>query len=172
MNELVERARSGERRAFEELYRQNVGRVFALCLRMCADAARAEELTQDVFVKAWRKLDTFRGDAAFSSWIHRIAVNQVYQSERSERRRRDRLNAAGIERAVELLGRRQRPEGERVDLERAILNLPAGARSVFVLYDVEGYTHEEIGELLDIAAGTSKAQLHRARKLLREALER
>jgi RNA polymerase sigma-70 factor (ECF subfamily) len=156
---------------FERIYRENVGRVYALCLRLSADPARAEELTQDVFVRAWRKLDTFRGESAVSSWLHRIAVNTVFQAQRSENRRQAR----------ELKGRARSPlsrgsvaasPGLALDLERSIARLPPGARNVFVLHDIEGYKHREIAELTGLAVGTLKAQLHRARRLLREALQR
>ncbi|MNC87873.1 ECF RNA polymerase sigma factor SigE [compost metagenome] len=123
--------------------------------------------TQDVFVRAWRKLGSFRGESAFGTWLHRLAVNVVLTDHRSAGRRERRAEAA-----VELGARSVPPPraGLAVDLERAIAALPPGARAVFVLYDVEGYRHEEIAAMTGIAAGTSKAQLHRARTLLREAL--
>jgi RNA polymerase sigma-70 factor, ECF subfamily len=157
--------------AFERIYRENVGRVYALCLRLTSDPVRAEELTQDVFVKAWQKLDAFRGQSALSSWLHRIAVNTVFQAQRSQNRRQARVINPGDLSPYEGSGR-DAPPGLRMDLERAISGLPAGARSVFVLHDIEGYKHAEIAELTGLAVGTLKAQLHRARKLLREALER
>ncbi len=156
--------------AFEQVYRENVGRVYALCLRLTADPARAEELTQDVFVKAWQKLDSFRGQSALSSWLHRIAVNTVFQSQRSEKRREARVTTTGDLTAYE--AGTGPPPGLRMDLESAIAGLPPGARSVFVLHDIEGYKHAEIAELTGQAVGTLKAQLHRARRLLREALEK
>jgi RNA polymerase sigma-70 factor (ECF subfamily) len=166
---LVREAQMGDLSAFERLYRDNERRVFALCLRLSADAALAEELTQDVFVRAWRKLGSFRGDSAFSTWLHPLAVNVALSERRSRRRRDARIVAvedpAGAERAPGV----PRPE-QGFDLERAIVSLPKGARAVFVLHDVEGRTHEEIAAMLDLAPGTSKAQLSRARKLLREAL--
>jgi RNA polymerase sigma-70 factor (ECF subfamily) len=166
---LVRDAQGGDLSAFERLYRDNERRVFALCLRLSADAALAEELTQDVFVRAWRKLGSFRGDSAFSTWLHPLTVNVALSERRSRRRRDARIVAvedpAGAERAPGA----PRPE-QGFDLERAILSLPPGARAVFVLHDVEGRTHEEIAAMLDLAPGTSKAQLSRARKLLREAL--
>ncbi len=167
---LIERARDGDRTAFERLYRENVGRVYALCFRMSADPVRAEELTQDVFVQAWRKLGSFRGTAAFSSWLHRIAVNKVFQAQRSERRRTARVFTTD---APALLAGPSLPNNPevRIDLERAIGKLPPGARTAFVLHDVEGYTHAEIAKLSGSAEGTIKAQLHRARALLRKALE-
>ncbi len=170
MSLLVERARRGDKNAFEQLYRENVGRVYALCLRMSGDPSRAEELTQDVFVQAWRKLSAFRGESAFSSWLHRIAVNQVYQAGRSEKRRLARVFTTAEPETLDGAKHMADP-GVRLDLERAIRKLPQGARAAFVLHDVQGYTHGEIGDLMGIAEGTVKAQLHRARKLLRKALE-
>ncbi len=168
MNDLVRRAGNGDRSAFEHLYRENVGRVYALCLRLTADAGLADELTQDVFVRAWEKLKTFRGDSAFSSWMHRLTVNLVLSYRRAEVRRAARETAAA---GPALSFGQGDCEGGRIDLDRALESLPTGAREVLVLYDIEGYRHGEIAELLGIAPGTSKAQLHRARKLLREALE-
>ena len=165
-SENVRRAQAGDRAAFQRLYEDHVGRIYALCLRLTGDPEEAMERTQDVFVRAWGKLGSFRGEAAFSTWLHRLAVNVVLTDHRSAGRREQREAAAGM-------GARSVPApraGLAVDLERAIAALPPGARAVFVLYDVEGYRHEEIAEMTGIAAGTSKAQLHRARKLLREAL--
>ena len=166
-SDLVRRAQAGDRAAFRRLYEDHVGRVYALCLRLTGDPEDAMERTQDVFVRAWGKLGSFRGEAAFATWLHRLAVNVVLTDRRSAGRRERRAEtAAGM-------GPRSEPApraGLAVDLERAIATLPPGARAVFVLYDVEGYRHEEIAEMTGIAAGTSKAQLHRARKLLREAL--
>jgi RNA polymerase sigma-70 factor (ECF subfamily) len=167
---IVAAAAAGDRRAFETLYRTHGGRIFALCLRMTADRVLAEELVQDVFVRAWHKLDGFRGDAAFGTWLHRVAVNVVLSRRQQDGVRRDRTT--DDEDAVESAAARPVAVGDRLDLEAAIAGLPAGARRIFVLHDVEGYTHEEIGQLLGITSGGSKAQLHRARLLLREALSR
>lgn len=167
---LVDGARSGDAGAFESLYRSSVGRVYALCLRMSGDRERADRLTQDVFVTAWEKLSTFRGDAAFGTWLHRLTVNVVLQDRRSRLRREERhLEAAA---GTGPLVTRGIGPGTRIDLERAIAGLPERARHVFILHDVEGYRHEEIAEMLGTAVGTSKAQLHRARRLLREMMER
>lgn len=166
-------AAAGDRRAFERLYRMHVDRVFSVCARMVTDRGRAEELTQDVFVRVWEKLGQFRGEAAFSTWLHRLAVNVVLNDRKSERRRQDRfedvedLDAAG----TGVPGPDPAP-GVAVDLEAAIGMLPPGARKVFVLHDIEGYTHEEIARMLGVTAGGTKAQLHRARMLLRQALQR
>lgn len=169
----VARAARGDRAAFEALYRVHADRVFALCLRMCGDRTLAAELTQDAFVRAWERLPQFRGDAAFGTWLHRIAVNVVLEARRRDRRRHvdttdDGADTRPLDALVEPRGAR---EGDRIDLAAAIAALPTGARTVFALHDVEGYKHEEIARMLDITAGGSKAQLHRARRLLREALQ-
>jgi RNA polymerase sigma-70 factor (ECF subfamily) len=168
---LVAQAREGDMSAFEELYRTHVDRVYALCLRLVSDVARAEELTQDSFVRAWEKLQTFRSESAFSSWLHRLTVNVVIEHRRSEGRRASKereLTETSAPQSSESPGKAE----ERIDLERALASLPEGARLVFLLHDVEGYQHQEIAEVTGSAVGTSKAQLHRARKLLREALRR
>ncbi len=167
--ELVRRASEGDARAFEQLYKENLGRVYALCLRMTRDPSRAEELTQEAFVRAWEKLNSFRGDSAFSTWLHRLTVNIVLTDCRTRARRNDRVTLADDAILAEAPAPSQAPR-ERMDLERAIAALPEGARHVFVLYEIEGYRHEEIAAMMGIASGTTKAQLHRARRLLREAL--
>jgi RNA polymerase sigma-70 factor (ECF subfamily) len=168
--ELVRRAQAGDADAFEALYREHVGRVFAVCLRLAGDRTAAEELTQDVFVRLWERLRSFRGDSAFSTWLHRLATNVALMARRSSGRRERRVVPVA-DPAVYDRGTAPRA-GEGLDLERALTLLPAGAREVFVLHDVEGFGHAEVGRLLGIAEGTSKAQLFRARRLLREKLER
>jgi RNA polymerase sigma-70 factor, ECF subfamily len=175
----VARARAGDMDAFEALYRSHGGRVFALCLRMAGSCATAEELAQDIWVRAWEKLGTFRGESAFTTWLHRLAVNEILGRRRSDGRRAARFESvAEVSAIVEGPGRPgapstpEAPAGLRLDLERAIATLPEGARTVFVLYDVEGYRHREIADQLGVAEGTVKAQLHRARRMLREALQR
>jgi RNA polymerase sigma-70 factor (ECF subfamily) len=168
----IRRAQSGDVDAFEQIYREHAGRIYALCLRLKAgDSSDATELMQDVFVRAWRRLSTFRGDCAFSSWLHRLAVNTMLENARSDNRRTarvlpmddtSRLSGAARSSGVEL----------KMDMENAIASLPKGARLAFVLHDVEGYQHQEIAEQLSVSVGTVKAQLHRARRLLRERLER
>lgn len=170
----VARAASGDARAFERLYRAHANRVFSICVRMSGSRTRGEELTQDVFVRVWEKLHLFRGESAFSTWLHRIAVNVVLNARKSEGRERSRTvddNSDDAGAPVGVPGRVSH-DAERMDLEAAIATLPPGARRVFVLHDVEGYKHEEIAELLGVTSGGSKAQLHRARLLLREALLR
>jgi RNA polymerase sigma-70 factor (ECF subfamily) len=172
--ELVRRAQAGDKVAFEQLYRDNVGRVYALCFRMAGTADLAEELAQDVFVRAWQKLGSFRGESAFSSWLHPLTVNVALSERRSRRRRVARVMTTDDLTEFERPGPPARSDGPEsgFDLERALATLPPGARAVFVLHDVEGYKHEEIARLTGVATGTSKAQLHRARRLLREVLTR
>lgn len=176
---LVDRARAGDVGAFEALYRANVARVYALALRLTADRRDATELTQDVFVHAWRRLATFRGEAAFATWLHRIALNSLFMRVRGDRRRTERIRSeadepsGGEASALFDQGHARVVDVEQVvDLERAIAALPPGARRVFVLHDVLGYRHDEIARLTGLAEGTLRAQLHRARKLLMEALDR
>lgn len=167
-------AAQGDRRAFERLYRSHVNRVFTLCTRMCGSRIRGEELTQDVFVRAWEKLPQFRGDAQFSTWIHRVAVNIVLTDRKNEARNRRRMVEEEPEREDTPLQRASVTPGygDRMDITAAMETLPAGAKQIFVLHDIEGYKHEEIAVMCGITAGGSKAQLHRARLLLREALTR
>jgi RNA polymerase sigma factor (sigma-70 family) len=173
--DLVGAARAGDRAAFEQLYRRHVGRVHAVCLRLVADRDQAEQLTQDAFVQAWRKLRGFRGDSAFSTWLHRVTVNVVLDRRRAETRRwRHETELEPTEAADAAAASRHTPPaqvGERLDLERAIARLPEGARTVFVLHEVEGYRVREVADLLRVAEGTVKAQLFRARRLLREDLQ-
>jgi len=168
---LVARARNGDVRAFEALYRLNNGRIHALCLRLAGDVSIAEECTQEAFVTAWQKLEGFRGDSAFSSWLYRIAVNTVMGWFRKQVRR-DRHVRPVADDEWERIEEHASDTGVGMDLETAIATLPEGARTVFVLHDVDGRRHEEIAEMTGIAVGTSKAQLHRARRLLRERLDR
>lgn len=168
LEDLARRASAGDSVAFEALYRAQVGRIYGLCLRMSGDPRAAEELTQGVFVRAWEQLGSFRGDSAFSTWLHRLAVNFVLNDRRSTLRRLARVVSNLGSRLEEPAPRRSVSAG--LDLERAIAALPTRARHVFVLSDIEGYQHSEIAALLGTTEGTSKAQLHRARALLREAL--
>jgi RNA polymerase sigma-70 factor (ECF subfamily) len=170
----VARAASGDRHAFEHVYRTHLKHVYSLCVRMTGDRMRAEELTQDVFVRAWEKLPSFRGESAFSTWLHRLTVNVVLNERRVDGRERGRtVSADDDDEGATPAGSTSQPmHAEKMDLERAIAGLPRGARKVFVLHDVEGFTHEEIGSMLGVTAGGCKAQLHRARLLLREALKR
>ena len=166
---LVERAQNGDREAFEQIYHQQVGRIHALCWRLTGDADLAEELTQEAFIRAWRKLHLFSGRSALSTWLHRLTVNVVMADHRVHAVRRQRQLPLDDLHSEQLVARRQCTE-IGLDLERAIAALPPRARTVFVLHDVEGYGHAEIAEIAGMATGTSKAHLHRARGLLREAL--
>ena len=167
-NGCIRRAQTGDSVAFEELYRMHVGKVHGLCLRMTGNVAEAEDCTQEAFIQAWSKLNNFRGESAFGTWLHRVAVNTVLGRMRKSRREQDRIRAVSeIAQAPEAIG----DNGGLRDLEQAIDELPSGARHVFVLHAVYGYSHDETGGMLGIASGTSKAQLHRARRLLAQQLK-
>ncbi len=166
---LIEEALDGSCDAFKTLFTRNVTRVYSLCLRISADQYIAEEITQEVFIKAWEKLRSFQFDSKFSSWLHRIAVNQFLMHIRSEKRNSEREEEYG---KVRLNHDLNRSTDNKIDLENAISKLPAQARAVLVLYDIEGYKHKEISEFMNIEIGTSKAHLHRARKILREELSK
>ena len=169
MTDDVARAAAGDVSAFERIYHAHLPRVHSLVRRM-AGGRETDELTQDVFVRVWQKLGSFRGESAFSTWLHRLAVNVVIERFRTDAARRQRMQdgedvfatIAGPSRSRDLL----------MDFETALMKLPDGAREIFVLHDVEGYKHQEIAALLDISPGTSKAQLHRARMMLRRHLGR
>ena len=163
----VARAAAGDARAFEALYRTHLPRVHSLVRRMTA-GRDADELTQDVFVRLWQKLGTFRGDSSFTTWLHRLAVNVVIERFRTDQVRRARLHDG--EDIFEMLAGPAQTRDLGMDFEAALEKLPDGAREIFVLHDVEGYKHHEIATLLEISAGTSKAQLHRARMMLRKHL--
>jgi RNA polymerase sigma factor (sigma-70 family) len=167
--DLVRRAQEGDRRAFESLYRAHVDRVHATLWRIAGGIeARAEELTQDAFVRAWQKLRDFRGDSAFGTWLHRLAVNVALMDLRARRGGVDR-ESGDIELESLAIDGGPRP-GAEIDLERAVAALPERSRAVLILFDIEGWKHEEIAAELHIAVGSSKAHLHRARTLLRRAL--
>jgi len=166
---LVRAAQNGDMKAFESMYSRTSDRVYAVCLRMCGDSERANELVQDVFVRVWEKLGTFRGDSQFTTWLHRLTINLVLQERRSRGRRASReIGTADLDRYGRV-ARRSMP-GTRVDLERAIAALPDKARHVLVLRDVEGYKYDEIARMTGVSLGTVKAQIHRARGLVKEAL--
>lgn len=160
-------AAGGDVRAFERLYSAHLPRVHALVWRMTA-GRDSDELTQDVFVRLWQKLSSFRGESAFGTWLHRLAVNVVIERFRTDATRRQRHYDG--EEILEMLPALPRSGDLAMDLEVALTRLPDGAREIFVLHDIEGYKHREIAALLDISAGTSKAQLHRARMMLRKHL--
>lgn len=170
-NALVEQARAGNCAAFEQLYRRNRDRVYGALWRLSGgDPGLAEDLLQEAFVRAWRKLDSFRGDSRFTTWLHRLAVNVALSDRRTRVKRVEKETT--LEGAAErtISGAKDVYMGDRMDLEQAIATLPERARSVLVLYDIEGYSHAEVAEITGMAVGSSKAQLHRARKLVREEL--
>jgi len=164
----VRRAADGDHEAFERLYREHVGKIYALSVRM-VDRETADDLTQEVFIRAWQKLGSFRGDALFGTWLHRLAVNHIL-SRRETLRKREARNVPGEGLLERVAAPKRRASGVSLDLGAALERLPARAKRVFVLYDVEGYSHEEIAQMMDVSVGTSKSQLHRARMLLREQL--
>lgn len=170
LNLAVRRAQAGDPDAFGDIYRVHAGRVYALCLRLEGDPVRAQELVQDVFVQAWRRLASFQYKSAFGTWLHRLAVNVVLGDRRAAWRRDRRVTLVEEPETVET-ARGSPDPATAIDLEHAIATLPPGARAVFVLHDVEGYQHGEIAAMTGIAEGTSKAQLFRARRLLRKALD-
>jgi RNA polymerase sigma-70 factor (ECF subfamily) len=170
---LVQRASDGDRAAFEALYRRHRDRVYGLLWRLAGgDAALAEDLLQEAFVRAWQKLDSFRGESRFGTWLHRLSANVALTDRRTRVRRLERETVldGAVERSAS--GDRDVRAAEQLDLEAAIAGLPERARAVLVLYDIEGYSHAEIAELTGMAVGSSKAQLHRARRLVREDLEK
>lgn len=161
-------AREGDPGAFDRLYREHAGRVHAICLRITADRRRAEELTQDVFVRCWKRLPSFRGESRFTTWLYRVAVNLALDDRRRVRRRRERRSEGD----PDDLRSAPDPADERMDLERAVAGLPRGARVAVVLHDIEGYRYEEVAEMMGVSLGTVKSQIHRGRRLLRERLDR
>ena len=167
--DCIARAQRSDAKAFESLYRLHVDRVYGLCLRMTGNVAEAEDCTQDAFIQAWDKLDRFRGDSAFGTWLHRIAVNAVLGRKRRSKREQDRIQVVADTSWSPVT---VADSGELRDLAEAVDRLPEGARHVFVLHAVYGYSHDEAGDMLGIAPGTSKAQLHRARRLLAQQLEK
>jgi len=165
---LIRQAQRADTRAFEALYKMHIDKVYGICLRMTGNVSEAEDCAQEAFIQAWNKMDKFRGDSAFSTWLHRIAVNTVLGRMRKSKREQDRIQAVTdtSQPTVET-----GDTGELRDLSEAVDRLPQGARNVFVLHAVYGYSHDEAGEMLGIAAGTSKAQLHRAKRLLAQQLK-
>lgn len=176
--EAIERAKQGDAEAFEVLYHQHKRRVYSLCLRMTANTAEAEDLAQEAFLQLFRKIGTFRGEAAFSTWLHRMAVNVVLM-----RLRKKGLPVVPIDETIETEEDSPKKEPgapdlslagslDRLQLARAVDALPPGYRTIFVLHDVEGYEHNEIAELVGCSIGNSKSQLHKARLKLRDLLKR
>ncbi len=163
----IRRAKKSDSSAFEKLYRMHIDKVYGLCLRMTGNVAEAEDCAQEAFIQAWNKLSKFRGESAFATWLHRIAVNAVLGRMRKSKREQDRIQVATeISPGPASIG----DSGNLRDLSDAVDRLPEGARHVFILSGVYGYSHEETSNMLGIAVGTSKAQLHRARRLLSQQL--
>jgi RNA polymerase sigma-70 factor (ECF subfamily) len=171
--ELAKKAAEGDGKAFEELYRRHYRRVYALTLRMMGNPTEAEDMTQDVFLQLFNKVGMFRGESAFTTWLHRMTVNQVLMHFRKKSTRSELLTDEG-ETPVQIVKGTENPRNapviDRIGLENALKQLPNGYRTVFVLHDVEGYEHYEIAEMLGIAEGTSKSQLHKARLKLRQLI--
>ena len=173
--DLVARCRRGDAGAFEELYRQHAARLYNLAYRMLGNAADAEDLLQEIFLLAHRKLGSFRGQSALGTWLYRLATNQCLDHLRSKAVRTAQVTASLAEETPH--GRRFEPAAPpgpsvtSLDLERAIAQLPEGCRAAFVLHDVEGLEHQEVADVLGIAEGTSKSQVHKARRRLRQALQ-
>ncbi|MBC7933575.1 MAG: sigma-70 family RNA polymerase sigma factor [Rubrivivax sp.] len=172
--ELAQKAAAGDGSAFEELYRRHYRRVYALTLRMMGNPTEAEDMTQDVFLQLFNKVGMFRGESAFTTWLHRMTVNQVLMHFRKKSTRSELLTDEG-ETPVQIVQGTANPGAmpviDRISLERALNDLPVGYRTVFVLHDVEGYEHYEVAQMLGIAEGTSKSQLHKARLKLRQLIK-
>jgi RNA polymerase sigma-70 factor, ECF subfamily len=175
--EAIERAKQGDARAFQELYEKHKRRVYSLCLRMTANTAEAEDLTQEAFLQLYRKIATFRGESAFSTWLHRLSVNVVLMHLRKKS-----LPVVSLEETTQ--GEEDSPKKDfgaedlalagsidRLQLQRAVDDLPPGYRTIFVLHDIEGYEHNEIAGIVGCSIGNSKSQLHKARMKLRDLLK-
>jgi RNA polymerase sigma-70 factor (ECF subfamily) len=174
-HDLAQRTAGGDMQAFESLYRRHFRRVYALCLRMTGNTAEAEDLTQDVFTHLFRKIGSFRGEAAFTTWLHRLTVNQVLMHFR-KRKVRPEQSIEELETPLDIVAgtdnKGDLPLVDRIAVQRAIAELPLGYRTILVLHDIEGYEHNEIASMLGVAEGTSKSQLHKARLKLRGLLRR
>jgi len=170
IDDVVRRAQQGDVEAFESLYRTHAAAIYALCRRMTDDEREARDLVQDVFVRAWERLTSFRGQSSLGTWLHRLGVHVVLERIRSTKRDAARL----IEGDDSTFGSHSSAPAidASIDLDAALVHLPAGARTVFVLHDMEGYSHDEIALMTGIAAGTARAQLWRARRALMRLLER
>lgn len=171
--ELAQKATGGDMGAFEQLYERHNRRVYSLCLRMTSNTAEAEDLTQEVFIQLFRKMGSFRGDSAFTTWLHRMTVNQVLMHFRKRGVRMEQTTDDGETPVQVVTGTEnpnQMPVVDRIALDAAVAQLPPGYRTVFVLHDVEGHEHEEIARMLKCSVGTSKSQLHKARMKLRGLL--
>ena len=173
--DLTKLAAQGNMAAFEEIYNRHHRRVYSICLRMLQNATEAEDLTQDVFIQLHRKIGSFRGDSAFTTWLHRLTVNQVLMHFRKRNVKFEKTTEEG-ETPVQVVSGTQNPRKmpvvDKIAIENAIEKLPNGYRNVFMLHDVEGYEHEEVARILGCSVGTSKSQLHKARLKLRKLLQK
>ena len=171
---LAVAAAAGDMQAFEMLYERHNRRVYSLCLRMTQNPAEAEDLTQEAFIQLFRKIGSFRGESAFTTWLHRLTVNQCLMHFRKRSVKLERTTEEG-ETPVQVVRGTENPNSmpvlDRIALDNALEQLPPGYRTVFVLHDVEGHEHEEIAKILGVAVGTSKSQLHKARMKLRGILK-
>jgi RNA polymerase sigma-70 factor, ECF subfamily len=172
---LAQSAAKGDMKAFEEIYNRHHRRVYSLCLRMLQNTAEAEDLTQEVFIQLYRKIGSFRGDSAFTTWLHRLTVNQVLMHFRKRTVKFEKTTEEG-ETPVQIVpgteNQGRMPIVDKIALENAIAQLPEGYKNVFVLHDVEGYEHEEVARILGCSVGTSKSQLHKARLKMRKLLQK
>jgi RNA polymerase sigma-70 factor, ECF subfamily len=163
----------GDMESFEEIYHRHHKRVYSICFRMAKNASEAEDLTQQVFIQVFRKLDTFRGESSFTTWLHRLTVNQVLMHFRRRAVKAEKTTADGST-PIRIVSGTENPSRmaliDRIALNQAISQLPPGYRMVFLLHDLEGFEHEQIGKMLGCAVGTSKSQLHKARRRLRQLL--
>lgn len=171
---LATSASRGDMGAFEQLFERHNRRVYSLCLRMTQNVSEAEDLAQEVFIQLFRKIGSFRGESAFTTWLHRLTVNQVLMHFRKQSVKLERTTEEG-ETPVQIVRGTENPNKmpvlDRISLEKALTQLPPGYRSVFVLHDIEGHEHDEIAKILGVAVGTSKSQLHKARMKLRRLLQ-
>jgi RNA polymerase sigma-70 factor (ECF subfamily) len=171
---LAQEASKGDMKAFEEIYRRHQRLVYGLCLRMTQNVAEAEDITQEVFITLFRKVGGFRGESAFTTWLHRLTVNQVLMYFRKRKSRKEEQaedDTEHVDACYPSTGTREVPLIDRIALDAALAKLPPGYRAAFVLYDIEGYEHEEVARVLGCAVGTSKSQLHKARVKLRKILK-
>lgn len=173
--ELTQASSKGDMGAFEEVYNRHHRRVYAICLRMLKNVTEAEDLTQDVFIQLYRKIGSFRGDSAFTTWLHRLTVNQVLMHFRKRNVKYEKTTEEG-EAPLQIVGGtenpRKMPVVDKIALQNAIEQLPPGYKNVFILHDIEGYEHEEVARILGCSVGTSKSQLHKARLKLRKLLQK
>lgn len=170
---LAQRAAGGDIASFEELYQRHHRRVYSVCMRMLQNATEAEDLTQEVFIQLYRKIGSFRGDSAFTTWLHRMTVNQVLMHFRKRNVKYERTTEEGdtpVQVVVGTENQSKMPIVDKIALDNAIKQLPNGYRNVFVLHDIEGYEHEEVARILGCSVGTSKSQLHKARLKMRKLL--